>query len=283
MSDCGIILYHTNTPIPNHLIHCVYKIRQLSSIPIYLLTDTDINLDDTIETVNINKFNSLNWLSDIDYFTHDNFKNLWQTSCYRLFYIQKLIEEKNLSNILHFDNDVLLYEIPETIISKMIELNYSFGITAHNINEVVMGMSFLKNSTSLNSVLDFIFKELHLPMGVLQQKYNSWPNEMNLLNASAACEYLPVLPEGISENRYTNNFKNFNSVFDPSSYGQFLGGTYQEKKAGWFETRQEIGKVIADNKIKIIYEDKAPYVWYNDERIKINNLHIHSKLTESFL
>jgi hypothetical protein len=280
---CNIILYHTATQIPNHLIHCIYKIRELSSIPIYLLTDTDVKIDDTVETININKYDSLMWLSNLDYFSNDHYKNLWQTSCYRLFYIQLLIEEKNLTNTLHFDNDVLLYETPESIISKMIELNYSFGITAHNSYEVVMGMSFLKNSLSLKPIINFVEKELQLPMHLLQQKYNGWPNEMNLMNSSSHCEYLPILPDGLTDIRYTNNFKIFNSVFDPSSYGQFLGGTFQDKKPGWFGVHQEIGKYIANNNINIIVENKFPYVVYNGSKIKINNLHIHSKLTENFL
>ena len=282
MSDCGIILYHTNTPIPNHLIDCIYKIRQFSNIPIYLLTDKDINIDNTVEIINICKFDSLNWLSKIDYFSNDNFKNLWQSSCYRVFYIQKLIEEKNLSNILHFDNDVLLYENPEKLIELMFNMD-QFSITAHNDNEVVMGMTFIKNQYSLLLLLDYLKKELYKGFNYLHSTYDGYPNEMQLISRSNLYDKLPVLPTNISSERYSKYFNIFNSVFDPSSYGQYLGGTFSEKTRGWFGTHQEIGKWISLEKIKVFMEDKMPYLNYEGQKIKINNLHIHSKQTGLFL
>lgn len=279
----NIILYHTHTQIPNHLIDCLYKIRQLSKIPIYFLTDTDITIDDSVQTINIKKYSSLNWLSEINYFSNDHYKNLWQSSCYRMFYIQSLIEEKNLTNILHFDNDVLLYENPEKLIEVMSNNIIDYAITAHNENEVVMGMSFIKDASSLPNLLNYIQTELFKGPDYLNREYDGYPNEMQLISKSKLYNTLPILPTDISSQRYSKYFNIFNSVFDPSSYGQYLGGTFSEKKPGWFGTHQEIGKYLSENKIKVIMENKNPYILYNDQKIKINNLHIHSKETEKFL
>lgn len=279
----SIILYHTSTPIPNHLIDCIKKIRQYSNIPIHLLTDSDITHDDLIVT-NINKYNEFNWLNNLDYFRgNDSLSHMWRTSCFRMFYIQRLMQDLNLENVLHFDNDVLLYEKPENIIEKMIGRYGAFAVTAHSHDEIVLGMSFIKNSNALSSVVDFIKNEFQLPSRDLRNKYGGYPSEMRLISAHGNCEFLPILPEGLTAQRYTNNYSNFNSVFDPSSYGQHIGGTFSEKKPGWFGTHQEIGKFIGNGAIRVVFEDRNPYLVYQGNRIKINNLHIHSKNTGLYL
>lgn len=279
----SIILYHTNTPIPNHLKDCIKKIKQYSNMHIHLLTDSDFFYDN-LSVVNINKYDELNWLKKIDYFVgNDSLSHMWRTSCFRLFYIQKYMQDKNIQNVLHFDNDVLLYENPEKLIENMISRYNTFAVTAHNNDEIVLGMSFIKSCDSLNPIINFIKNEFSLSSKELKNKYGGYPSEMRLLSAYGKCDFLPILPDEITTTRYTNNYSHFNSVFDPSSYGQYIGGTFSEKKPGWFGTHQEIGKFLSNNTIKIIFEDKNPYILYNNNKIKINNLHIHSKNTELYL
>ena len=278
----SIILYHSNTPIPQHLRDCVTKIKQYSNIPIYLLTDSNDGIDG-VETCNINQYSDFNWLNGLEYFNGYDLPQMWKTSCYRLFYIKKLMEEKNLSQVLHFDNDVLLYESPETIIQKISEKYDNFAITAHTNNEVVFGMSYIRNADSIKPLIDYLQNQLTINFSTLKNKYDGFPNEMRLISAYQGWQPLPILPSGLTEYRYTNNYEHFNSVFDPSSYGQHIGGTWAEKRPGWFGTHQEIGKFIGNGKIKVIFENRNPYLIYEGNRIKINNLHIHSKNTGSFL
>jgi hypothetical protein len=279
----NIILYHTDTNQPKHLFDCISKIRQYSKIPIYLLTDSDNQLDG-VNVINILKYKKNSWLNNLNYFSgSDDLSKMWRTSCFRLFYIRDFLKDHNLKNILHFDNDVLLYESPEKIIEIMEHINDDFAITAHNETEVVMGMSFIKNDTSIDKLLEFIENELNLNPNILSNKYGGYPSEMRLISAFKNIKTLPILPDGLSESRYTNNYLKFKSVFDPSSYGQYIGGTYSDKKPGWFGVHQEIGKYIANNSIKVIFENKNPYVIVQDQKIKINNLHIHSKETQKYL
>jgi hypothetical protein len=277
----SIILFHSNTSLPNCIFHCIQKIKQYSKIPIYLLTDQNCNIKD-VNIINILKYKNLNWLNELKYFNNDDYiSKLFKNSCFRLFYIHQFLEENNIKHILHFDNDVLLYENPEKIIEKISSKYKNFCITAHNSSEVVFGMSYIEDSVSLSLIVNFIEQELK--SSNLLKKYNGCPNEMQIISKINDINFLPILPDNISENRYTNNFKYFNSVFDPSSYGQFLGGTWTDKKPGWFGTHQEIGKFIENNKIKVLFENKNPYILYENTKIKINNLHIHSKQTELFL
>lgn len=279
----GIILYHTDTSLPEHLFDCISKIRQYSKIPIYLLTDSNDKIE-TVISVNIKKYKTYEWLNDLNYFNgSDSLSKMWRTSCFRLFYIQQFLKDKQLKNVLHFDNDVLLYENPEKIIELMDRLYDNFAITAHNSDEVVMGMSYIKNENSIDGLVSFIENQLKIDSHVLSNKYGGYPSEMRLISAYDQIEMIPILPDGLSENRYTNNYCKFKSIFDPSSYGQYIGGTYSDKKPGWFGVHQEIGKFIANNDIEVIFEDRNPYLIVKEQKIKINNLHIHSKETNKYL
>lgn len=279
----AIVLFHSETKIPAHLIDCVKKIRQYSKIPIYLLTDNNFEID-TVKIVDINHYQKFDWLKNINYFPGtDILSCMWRSSCFRLFYIKEFLKEFNLRNVLHFDNDVLLYENPEKIIEIMDSIYDKFTITAHNSEEVVMGMSYIKNEQSLDGLIEFISSEFELNSNILSNKYNGYPSEMRLISAYKDISTIPILPDDISEPRYNNNYSKFKSVFDPSSYGQYISGTYGEKKPGWFGEHQEIGKFIKNKEIKVIFEDKNPYVIYKDQKIKINNLHVHSKETEKYL
>jgi len=87
---------------------------------------------------------------------------------------------------------------------------------------------------------------------------------------------------------YMDNFNKY--IFDPATYGQYLGGNNKNKKFkdfGIYEKNTYIGKEILKNKIKILWEKdennfNRPYCLYNKEKYKIFNLHIHSKNLKQF-
>jgi hypothetical protein len=284
-----IILYHRKTKIPNHLNDCILKIRQYSNIPIYLITDSDYK-NENIITIDSKKYDNLNWLDDFYtgvHYRNDQEYHMWRESSYRFFYIEKLIEEKNLVNVLTFDNDVLLYENPDKIIEK-INLKYTkITITPQNINEVVMGMCYIPSAESIKNIVNYFKNEYSLTREKLKQKYDGYPTEMRLLAKYNDLNFFPILPDGLVSDRYSNNFNYFNSVFDPAGYGMYIGGLSPmneiKPKPGWFHSYQEIGKQIGLGNIKIIFEDRNPYLIYNNTRIKINNLHIHSKETHKYM
>lgn len=279
----NIVLYHVGTPLPSHLEHCILKIRQYSKIPIHLITDSMCTNHDII-VHSVKDYPELNWLHNITYFSNDAMKEMWRGSCFRFFYIEQILLKHSIKNALHFDNDVLLFEKPETIIEKYENLYKKFSITAHNNEEVVAGMCYLQSSEVLRPINEFIKNELSLNPYSLYQKYDGFPNEMRLLSKSQLCEFIPILPTSVThDERYSKNFDSLGMVFDPSSYGQYIGGTYSEKKPGWFGTHQEIGKHISKNRIQVFYEKNNPFIVVDKEKIKIANLHIHSKQTEIFL
>ena len=113
-----IVLYHASTPIPQHLRDCVLKIRQRSSIPVHLLTDRDEPVDG-VSTVDIRTaaFSSISSRCSPDYFHGDEMVTMWRGAVLRLFYIERFLRDTGIQNVLHFDNDVMLFADPEKILS----------------------------------------------------------------------------------------------------------------------------------------------------------------------
>lgn len=281
----SIILYHTNTPIPKHLNDCITKIKQYSNIPIYLLTDSSYQKEG-VTVIDVKTYaNSCEWLNKIKLI--DSNDPMWTSSSYRFFYIKEFIAEKQLTNVLTFDNDVLLFENPEKIIELLSSDYEQFAVTSHSSDEIVMGMCFIKNIKSIENICNFLQKEYAIPLHSLRQKYQNYPTEMRILGKNNIVDFLPTLPSQIASERFSKNYDKYHSVFDPSSYGQFLGGLPAihdpQSKPGWYSKWQEIGKNIDNGNIQVIMEDKNPYLIYAGVKIKINNLHIHSKLTERFI
>jgi|APGre2960657373_1045057.scaffolds.fasta_scaffold28637_2 hypothetical protein len=285
----SIILYHRKTEIPNHLNDCIAKIRQYSKLPIYLITDSAYSNSD-IEVIDSKKYQDLNWLDEFyagTYYRNDKEYHMWKESSYRFFFIHKLMEEKNLSNILTFDNDVLIYENPEKIIELISQRYNGFAITPQCDYEVVMGMCFIKTPNDAANVSNFFSNEYKIPQEELKAKYKGYPTEMRILAKYNEAQYLPILPNTICSDRYSNNFNHFNSIFDPAGYGMYIGGlsplNVTEPTPGWFHDYQEIGKHLKANRIRVIFEDRNPYLILNGTKIKINNLHIHSKQTYKYM
>ncbi len=83
-------------------------------------------------------------------------------------------------------------------------------------------------------------------------------------------------------------FGHFNFVFDPASYGQFLGG-YPIIHGGSSEPHIDlgtyIGKKIDDGEYRVFFDKKdGPFITNNkNEKFKIYNLHVWSKNLKKFL
>ena len=95
-------------------------------------------------------------------------------------------------------------------------------------------------------------------------------SEMSLLHMALKEQIvvgLPILPH-----------QNDTIVFDPGSYGQFLGGTNNGHSSGFTDAQHFIGEAINSGDLNIVF-DSEPSV----NGVKIFNLHIHSKNLKDFI
>lgn len=281
----NFILFHKNSKIPGYITECVRQIMfTQTDYKIYLLTDNNIVFNDSnIDVININdiKIESLN---DIDFYKHDR-DPLWKTSFERFFYIDSFIKTNNTKNIVHFDNDVLIYKSVNKILTTLQKNIPYTGFTKHKPHELVCGFTFINNENGLTEICKKLLLLAQKGVNNLKSLFNGdMPHEMRLLgHISETSDQIKILP-GLPFNL---EFLEYNCIFDPSSYGQYLGGTGDAfcNTVHPHNVNRIIDQHIVNKEILPFfdYTTRTPYITYNNTQIPIFNLHIHSKQLKDFV
>jgi len=240
-----------------------------------LVTDQDIEIDGvSILQVNDIASDETKKVMEMSLFKNDP-NQLWRTSIFRIFLIRDAIKYLGIDFCYHFDSDVLMFQSSSTFEHLISDFDGLY-ITPCNSDELVFGFSRFGGTEKIDEICsilcDIVFDEEK------QRRYSvGMPNEMQLM-----CGIFKERPDLIQK-LTTLPFNNEELVFDPSSYGQYFGGTHQGHGPGWYGNHHDIGKQIGEGTINPIMVDKKPYVEYNGKNYPIVNLHIHSKNTRQFL
>lgn len=272
----NFILFHKGTGnFPNHLPYCIRQIIETNpQSKVYFITDVDFPIKnlplEVIPTTSLK-------VPDIgNYYIKDAYSNLWRNSVLRLFYIEALMEQNNITDVIHFDNDVLIYKNLDDIAHKF--NNFDCAITSHFKNEFVFGFSFIKNAQHLNKINAKLLELVLMGENELKTFITGMPHEMRLLGyiqqQYGLIDFLPIIPEGEG----SENYKSLSLCFDPSSYGQYLGGLSPER-------HHIIGNNILDGNVIVKFDkdSKIPKAMYRNIPFEIVNLHIHCKRLEDFV
>lgn len=246
--------------------------------------DPDSNLilitDQNIEIEGINILQVENISSDqtkrvmtMDLFSDDP-NPLWRRSIFRVFLVRDAMKHLNILSCYHFDSDVLMFQ-SSTTFSNLIDDFDGLYITYHNEDEVVFGFSKFGDLEKINQICD-ILEEIVFDYDKQIEYSSGMANEMRLLSG-----IMKRRPDLIKRMEILPNDKMF--VFDPSSYGQYFGGTHQGHPPGFAHETHIIGREIQSGNLIPIMKDKKPYVQQGDKLYPIVNLHIHSKNTKLFI
>tara|TARA_B100001996_G_scaffold121944_1_gene92183 strand:+ start:1958 stop:2803 length:846 start_codon:yes stop_codon:yes gene_type:complete len=198
---------------------------------------------------------------------------LWATSFLRLFYLCDIAESLSLKSFVHFDADVLIYK-PFSELNSLFDMK-RFNITPVNENELIFGYSYTNDISIykkiIKSIYDFVNDEEFNGEGLNEMKIlnNVFNKEKDLFNL------LPVIP------------KTDNIIFDPASYGQYIGGTHAHPRKifskPWAGDHHYVGREILNGNLKVRFKNNLPHVLKNNRRYDIANLHIHSKRLRNYL
>lgn len=274
----NFVLFHKG-PIPTHLKYCLRQIiKTQTNYQIFLLTDNNIVIEG-VRVININAL-KVN-VGDLSYYSNDT-DPLWRTAFERFFYINSFIIENKIENVIHFDNDVLIYEDVNNFISIFHDFVEHIAITPHKETELVCGFMYIRKSDSLNILCEMLYKLAKHGEKELERVLKSMPHEMRLLsyiqeNTNDYIKSLPVSPYEPGNNFYDK----FNGVFDPSTYGQFFGNNYKVKDV---DVNRLADRFINNGVVpKIDKENKRPFLVLPDnKKIPIFNLHIHNKKLQEY-
>lgn len=286
-----LILFHSGSELPKFLECTFRQIRTFNpEVNIYFLTDERLIDADVFQTYDVLPINKDDYYSDKirqfeSEFTYDK-NDLWFLAAVRLFYIENFLKKFELTDVYHFENDVLLYYDLEKYHHIFQRLYQNIAITPGGTDKSMTGFMFVRNSEALARMTQFFISALHIygMQGIIAAYHMDMVNEMTLMKAysldygSKYITDLPILPFG----EHSENYSEFNSVFDPASWGQFVGGT-QTWGPGATPPDHYIGQLLmAHPEYAVIWHQdeqrrNVPYFKYGTNEVKINNLHIHSK------
>ena len=273
----GIVLFHSGQ-LPGFLECTFRQIRKFNDVKVYFLTDKEWLKNPLFDKYSIITVDKANFYSHKVRSFERKFNyppdHFWTLAATRLIYIENFLKQ-GLEDVYHFENDVLLYyDLSEH--HETFKRLYKLGITPGGRDKCMTGFMFIKNWEVLADMTAFFIRLLktHGVTGIKDKYRMDMVNEMTLMKLYAK-EYLPILPFG----EFSNNFSEFNSIFDPASWGQFVGGTRKEGP-GAKPQDHYIGQLLIQNPdYKVEWKDKIPYF----QGVKINNLHIHSKNLHKYM
>jgi len=270
---------------------CIDQILKYNNIQIYFIGNENI-FTKGANFINIYEFENESLIKEfknISFYENDG-NPLWRTSMARFFYIESLIKKMNLTDVFHFDNDVMIYDDFNKILTNKKSLDENI-ITPTNEFNLTCGMMYIKDSDAILKLNQKLFEKLKLGVNSI---YNNYPNrgsnidpfmvnEMTILKIiqeenESLLSLFPILPTDM-------NFNQYNICFDPASWGQYIGGTNCGHGPGWAGEHHYIGREILKNKYKVLFENKKPEILDLDIDIRypLFNLHIHSKNLNMFL
>ncbi len=279
------ILFHKG-PLPSHLNKCINSILSVDqNAKVHLITDQLLK-NQIINIANTNDYGEISFMTDFKKdLENNNFGDnpLWLTSLERVFYIEKYIRDLNINQFVHFDNDVVLFESFDAIKNKSNLNKDGFYLTPLNQENMVFGYSYINSDKAFFEVC-LKTKEILENYKYYSNKFNQNKqlNEMKIMSIihrenNDLIEKLDILPYG-----------NKSFIFDPASYGQFLGGTHKKPKTFFrnnFATQaHSVGAELISNRIVVKFKNHEPTVESEIGDVsKLINLHIHSKKLNKFL
>jgi len=198
-----------------------------------------------------------------------SFRNgFWHYCSLRLFYLYSYLNQYNIENCIHIENDVLIYYDLNNLLFSSDKICACFDCEWR----VIPSILYIPKPCKLKYILD-----------MYDNKLNDMEN-LGMYNENII-ERLPIFND--INNILSKNFNNYNVIFDAAAIGQYLGGVDERNING--DTRGFINEtcLIKYNnytffweKIKNLY---YPFIKIDNQNIRIFNLHIHSKKLFNFL
>jgi hypothetical protein len=200
----------------------------------------------------------------------------WLLTLLRLYIVYLYVIENKIDKFVHLEYDNLIYHNYDVF------NNLPNGIYFNKVGPE-LGSAGIIYCNSINHFIKFFEKieQLLIKGHLYVSKFTNYPTigEMVMIDlihkhTTDIISYFPLLP--------IDKFYNFtNMVFDGASYGQYISGT-PFHPSGFYDLRHYVGQLLHHKKISIILEDK-PYLYFNNEKYKIFNLHIHSKKLKEYI
>jgi hypothetical protein len=192
----------------------------------------------------------------------------WHYTSARFFTLHSFMAKYDVRNVIHIENDVLLYyNCDETLAEPLINsgrIHIPFDSYTRNIASIV----YIPDASTLGQVLT------HYDYGK-----NDMYNFSEIRKRTGLIQNLPIF---VSDNStlerafVTNGYKKY--IFDAAAIGQLVGGVDPRNTGG--DTRGFVNETCVikyKDEGTIIWKMDKPFIKINESEIPIFNLHIHCK------
>jgi len=231
----------------------------------------------------------------------------WVMTSLRIFYLYAFMEKYHIENVIHIENDVVLYYNCDTLLERIERTKIYIPFNSFNIN--VISIVYIPKAELLRPLL-MNWDMRMLDMNVFAIFKRMMPD---LVDIFPIFKDQPEFAGDDVKRMVCYNFDRFGVVFDGNAMGQYLGGIDPQNIGG--STRSTVGFVNADCCIKydryaFVWKEmptvgggggnegdgedggegvrtvnmmKKPFLCVGGDEIPIFNLHIHSKNLAKFV
>jgi hypothetical protein len=225
-------------------------------------------------------------------------KGFWKFTVERFFVLADFMQHYAITELIHLENDTLLYRNVDELLPVF--RKYYQGIAAIFISKThcISSFVYIRDAIAIKKLTSYLARQAY-----------TGKNDMVLLadfGAKYGTDYIDSLPiisrsyiarHGLknAKNEHTDNAEKycthidaFNSLFDGNALGQYLGGI--DPRIGASKPKTYINPESFFNPTLLTIEwqkdehgRKIPFMVFEGESYRINNLHIHSKNLQAFL
>lgn len=268
--------------LPKHVLTSLNSVLSVEDdSKIYFCGSDNSKLDhDRVTFIDSNYFFNSHYIKkieELEKFERLDSNPLWKTSLQRIFYLYEIANHFNIDKFIHFDNDVIVFKSFNTI--NTIFENSKINITKLSKDMLIFGYSYIGSLETYKKVCDSLIN-IYENKKFYEDKYYDGKSlvEMRGLYLSYLEEnkFFNILPTLPKEN---NNF-----LFDPGSYGQYLGGLHNKRfSKKYIDKDHQTYDLMNSKDILPVYEGGKAYINFDNQKIDLVNLHVHSKKLEKYL
>jgi len=219
----------------------------------------------------------------------------WRKTTERFFYIHEYMETHDINHVIHLEYDNMLYA---NIASMATVFEHYKGIAAvfDSDNRCIPSFMYIPHKKAIEHFVQFTSQHAakgYSDMKILARYKKTYPediiDQLPIIMPEYLAQYPLINTRGQKPSHPHNYYKNihqFNSIFDGSALGQYLGG---------IDPRNGISKPGFINETCIFNPSLLLIKWYKDDQQRnipfalcsgkanrINNLHINSKKLKEF-
>ena len=250
-------------------IYVIANSHLLDNFDEYKSKITLIDADGLDDSYNFNSSSSLN----------STFRNgFWKLTSLRFFYIYEFMKKYSVSNVIHLENDVLVYYNCDEL-SLLLNKNYMY-IPFDTYKRNIASIMYIPDESIFKKVLDdYDFNK------------NDMENFSNIKQKKGLIQNFPIFIKEFTtteeEKFVSTNSEVFPYIFDAAAMGQYLGGVDPRNTTG--DTIGFVNEtcVIKYNNYTFLFKEidgiKRPHLIILNKEIPIFNLHIHSKALDKFV